>query len=102
MYRNLRNSTESDTLEGVYSKYGGYVAPKKNETRSTVAFNKRKQETGERFDSFVPDLRLLVKDCGYNWWESRAARCDIASFTESRRQREMPWQGRCTNNGEGD
>ena len=60
------NPAESYTLEGVYGKYGAYVVPKKNQIRSTVAFNKKKQETGERFDNFVTDLRLLVKDCGYN------------------------------------
>jgi len=53
------NRAESDTLEGVY---GAHVGPKKNEIRSTVAFNKRKQETGERFDNFVTDVRPLVKD----------------------------------------
>ena len=37
----------------------------KNYIRATVSFNRRKQDAGEKFDNFVTDLRILVKDCGY-------------------------------------
>ena len=57
---------ESDTLEGVYAKYAAYVQPKKNQIRAAVNFHRRKQGPTERFDNFVTDLRLLVKDCGYS------------------------------------
>ncbi|XP_041357629.1 uncharacterized protein LOC121374562 [Gigantopelta aegis] len=56
---------ENQTLEGVYAKYEAYVAPRKKQIRATVNFNRRKQEVGEKFDNFVTDLRILVKDCGY-------------------------------------
>ena len=56
---------ENATLEGVYAKYGQYVAPMKKRIRATVSFNSRKQNAGEKFDNFVTDLRILVKDCGY-------------------------------------
>ena len=36
-----------------------------NHIRTTVSFNRRKQDAGEKFDNFVTDLRILVKDCGY-------------------------------------
>ena len=37
----------------------------KNHIRATVSFNRRKQDAGKKFDNFVTDLRILVKDCGY-------------------------------------
>ncbi|ELT88091.1 hypothetical protein CAPTEDRAFT_191344 [Capitella teleta] len=55
---------ENDTLIGVYTKYDQYCEPK-NEIRATVNFHRRKQAPQERFDSFVTELRILVKDCGY-------------------------------------
>ena len=57
--------SERDTLSGVYQKYETYVQPKKNEIRATVNFHRRKQLEGEKFDNFVTDLKLLVKDCHY-------------------------------------
>ncbi len=58
-------AAENATLLGVYNKYSQYVAPKKNQIRATVNFNRRKQEQNERFDNFVTDLKILVQDCGY-------------------------------------
>ena len=57
---------ENDTLEGVYRHYEAYVKPKKNQIRATVNFHRRKQKEGERFHDFVTDLKLLVRDCGYD------------------------------------
>ena len=56
---------ENTTLEGVYTKYAQYVAPMKNHIHATVTFNHRKQDAGEKFDNFVTDLCIPVKDCGY-------------------------------------
>ncbi len=56
---------EYETIIGVTAKYDLYVAPKKNQIRSTVIFNRRRQEQSERFDNFVTDLKLLVRECGY-------------------------------------
>jgi len=56
---------ENATLEGVYAKYTQYVAPMKNHIRAAVSFNRRKQDAGEKFDNFVTDLCILVKDFGY-------------------------------------
>ena len=65
---------ENDTLAGVYAKYDAYVAPKRNCIRATVTFNRRKQESTERFDNFVTSLKVLVKDCGYGATEDRMVR----------------------------
>jgi hypothetical protein len=56
---------ENDTVKGVTDKFRIHCAPKKNEIRATVNFNRRRQNTSERFDDFVIALRILVKDCGY-------------------------------------
>ena len=32
---------------------------------AALKFNERRQTDGESFDSFVTDLKILVKDCGY-------------------------------------
>lgn len=56
---------EQDTLEGVYAKFAHYAAPMKNQIRATVNFDHRRQSEKEKFDNFVTDLKLLVKDCGY-------------------------------------
>ena len=65
---------ENETLEGVYGKFENYVAPKKNQIRATVIFNRRKQKENERFDDFVTDLRRMIQDCGYGNQEDRMLR----------------------------
>ena len=40
-----------------------YFAPRKNRIVAAFKFNERRQ--GKSFDSFVTDLRILAKDCGY-------------------------------------
>ena len=56
---------ENETLEGVFNKYERFLAPTKNQIRASWEFQKRKQQPSERFDNFVTDLRILVRDCGY-------------------------------------
>ena len=55
-----RVPAENETLNGVLAKFEAYVAPQCNQIRATVNFNRRKQESSERFDNFVTALRLLV------------------------------------------
>ena len=68
---------ERDMLEGVFTKYRTYVAPRYDQLRATFIFNQRKQGATERFDSFATDLKLLIKDCG-NFEEDRLLRDAIA------------------------
>lgn len=56
---------EYETLNGVYAKFEKHVEPFTNHIRATVIFNKRRQTATEKFDNFVTDLKMLVKDCGY-------------------------------------
>ena len=71
---NNRVPAENETLAGVYAKYDAYVAPRKDQIRAAVAFNRRKQEANERFDNFVTALKILVKNCGYEAMEDRMVR----------------------------
>jgi hypothetical protein len=74
---------EQDTLQGVYTKYANYVAPKTNQIRATITFNGRKQIETETFDNFVTDLKILVKDCGYQDEERMIRDCIVLrSFHE--------------------
>jgi len=45
-----------------------------NEVYERYVFNRRQQEPGETFDSFVGDLRRLVKSCSYEAVEESAIR----------------------------
>ena len=56
-------------MDGVYQKYAGYVASKRNQIRATITFNNRKQEPTERFDNVVTSLKVLVNDCAYDGTE---------------------------------
>lgn len=49
----------------VVKAFEAYCAPKKNEVYEAFKFNSRNQERGETFDSFLLDLKKLVKNCGY-------------------------------------
>ena len=54
-------------LAVVVKKYEEYCAQRKNHIMAALKFNEleRRQADGESFDSFVTDLKILVKDCGY-------------------------------------
>ena len=59
------NPAENETLQGVQNKFGAHVEPQTNNIRATVKFNNKKQTQTEKFDNFVTDLKLLVRDCAY-------------------------------------
>ena len=52
-------------LKVVLKKFEEYCAPRKNHIMAALKFNERRQGDNESFDSFVTDLKILVKDCGY-------------------------------------
>ena len=56
---------EKKKLEIHWTKFKGYVTPRSNEVFERYKFHARNQ-ANETFDSFVTDLKLLVKSCGYN------------------------------------
>ena len=43
--------------------YEQYCEPRKNRTGSRYHFNSRKQKVGEKFDTFLTNLRVFIKDC---------------------------------------
>ena len=52
-------------LNVVLKKFEQYCAPRKNHIMAALKFNERRQGDNENFESFVTDLKILVKDCGY-------------------------------------
>ena len=52
-------------LDIVMKKYEEYCVLHKNHIMATLKFNEHQQADSESFDSFVTDLKILVKDCGY-------------------------------------
>ena len=60
-------------LKVMLKKFEEYCAPRKNHIMAALKFNERRQGDNESFDSFVTDLKILVKDCGYQE-EERMAR----------------------------
>ena len=62
------NLAEQDnkSTDILFNKVAEYTAPKKNTVFSHSKFQERKQQQGETFETFVTDLRDLVKDCSYD------------------------------------
>ena len=56
---------DAGKLKIVVKKFEEYCAPRKNHIMAALKFSERRQADNESFDSFVTDLKILVKDCGY-------------------------------------
>ena len=52
-------------LKVVLKKFEEYCAPRKKHIMAALKFNERRQGDSESFDSFVTDLKVLVKDSRY-------------------------------------
>lgn len=52
-------------LAVVLKKFEDYCTPRKNHIMAALKFNERCQGDNRVFESFVTDLKILVKDCGY-------------------------------------
>lgn len=52
-------------LKVVLKRFEEYCAPRRNHIMAALRFNERRQGDNEGFDSFVTELKILVKDCGY-------------------------------------
>ena len=62
---NTFNIPDPRTLDAVLAKFKEYADPKKNVLHSRYVFTKRVQKEGEPFDSFLTDLKTLVKNCEF-------------------------------------
>ena len=56
---------DAKKLDIVLKKFKDYCTPRKNYIMAALKFNERRQGDNESFESFVTDLKILVKDCGY-------------------------------------
>ncbi|XP_063360310.1 uncharacterized protein LOC134649485 [Cydia amplana] len=56
---------EKNKFEEVMTKFREYCEPKKNLIHSRFLFYTRKQEESEPFDSFLTDVKRLVKSCKF-------------------------------------
>ncbi|XP_044741842.1 uncharacterized protein LOC123302816 [Chrysoperla carnea] len=56
---------EKEKFDVVLQKFENYVQPQKNLVLSSFLFNSRNQKDGETFESFVTELKNIVKDCEY-------------------------------------
>lgn len=59
--------TEDDAkqLKTYYDGFSPYLTPKANPIFARYKFHEKTQGSGESFEHFVTELKLLVKDCGY-------------------------------------
>jgi hypothetical protein len=53
-------------LASYWEKFHDHVTPRSNEVYERYKFHNRVQTPADTFDTFVTDLKLLVKDCGYD------------------------------------
>ena len=70
--RNVYNAWESTVsaddkkkLETDYTKFEEYVTPKSNPVFARYKFYNKQQDRGESFNHFLPEPKLLVKDCNF-------------------------------------
>ncbi|XP_063384736.1 uncharacterized protein LOC134670847 [Cydia fagiglandana] len=75
IYNNFALTTTEDVkFEDVMKKFKDYCEPKKNVLQSRFLFYTRKQEESEPFDSFLTDVKRLVKSCKFGAEEDDAVR----------------------------
>lgn len=64
---NTWNLTEDDakSLKTYYDGFSAYLTTKANPIFTSYKFHEKTQGSGESFEHFVTELKLLVQDCGY-------------------------------------
>ena len=56
---------QSNDLSTIIAAFQDYAIGEKNETYERYLFNKRRQEQGENFETFLASLRSLAKSCNF-------------------------------------
>ena len=56
----------SEDNKSYYEGFENYCKPRSNKIYARYKLKSRTQAEGEKFEHFVTDLRLLLKDCGYD------------------------------------
>ena len=59
------STTDKKKYQTVKEKFDSYFVKRKNVIYECAVFNRRKQEDGEKVDSFITSLYKLVKHCEY-------------------------------------
>ena len=57
---------EKNKLKTYYEKFEQFVKPRSNIIYSRFMLKSRHQQDGESFEQFITDLKILLKDCGYD------------------------------------
>lgn len=66
IYQNLAIEKEDqDKYDEVIKAFEKYLIPKRNVTYERFVFNNRNQKEGEPFDSFLQEIKNLIKTCEY-------------------------------------
>ena len=68
------DEADKENPEKLIEAFERYCIGEINEVYERYVFNKRQQEPGESFDTFLGDLRRLVKSCGYGTVEDSTVR----------------------------
>ena len=61
----FESSEEERTVAEVLARFKSFAVGKANETYERYMFNKRVQEPGESFDTFLNAIRNLIRTCNY-------------------------------------
>ena len=87
IYGTMQFETEEKdrTLDELIQSFGEYCDPRKNETVERHKFFTRNQESGETFDKYLTELRLLEKTCDFGTLSDSLLRdrivCGLSSST---------------------
>ena len=86
---------EKDRTPELIQSFGEYCDPKKNETVERHKFFTRNQESGETFDKYLTELRLLEKTCDFRTLADSLLRdiivCGLSSSTLRERLLREPY-----------
>ena len=59
------NALDKDDIDEVKDKFAACFAPRRNATYERYKYMQRIQKIGEPFDTFVTDLRNIIRTCEY-------------------------------------
>ena len=57
--------TDATSMEEIFTLFDNHIVGATNDTYERFKFNKRTQSENESFDSFLADLKKLIKTCNY-------------------------------------
>ncbi len=88
VYKSMPNENNNETVQSIITVLEEYCIPKKNEIIDVFKFITCKQKDGEPFDTFLANLRCLVKNCDFGDQEAKLMKAQIALGISSRETQE--------------